>query len=187
MILPKESTAFSSCRFNFLWCSLSRTRVISGICQQPPRRDCRSGVAKTTHIHNRQAGFLFEECRGGPQYFPESMSVYDALDIMKAKRVNFAIVCGEFGDMAGVVTPSDILSGLVGEMPQQTFIPDIIKMRPAAHGSPTLRFSFMTFLNSLNWRTCIIPRPIQLSADLSLKSAPHTPIRRKTHVEQYLF
>lgn len=60
-----------------------------------------------------------------PEYFPESMSVYDALDKMKAKSVHFAIVCDEFGDMAGVITPSDILDGLVGAMPQQTVNPGI--------------------------------------------------------------
>ncbi len=52
-------------------------------------------------------------------YFPESMSVYDALDSIKSKGVHFALVCDEFGDLSGVVTPGDILDGLVGEIPGQ--------------------------------------------------------------------
>ena len=37
-----------------------------------------------------------------------------ALDRLRSKNEHFALVCDEFGELAGVVTPSDILEGLVG-------------------------------------------------------------------------
>lgn len=52
-----------------------------------------------------------------------STNVYDALDRMKNRSVHFALVCDEFGEMTGVMTPGDILDGLVGAMPQQTVMP----------------------------------------------------------------
>lgn len=60
--------------------------------------------------------FRLSDVVSEPVYFPESMSVYDALDRLKSKGVHFALVCDEFGDLSGVITPDDILDGLVGEM-----------------------------------------------------------------------
>ena len=60
-------------------------------------------------------GFQLSNVISEPVYFPESMSVYDALDQLKTKNVHFALVTDEFGDVAGIITPSDILDGLVGE------------------------------------------------------------------------
>lgn len=62
-------------------------------------------------------GFRLQDVVSAPVYFPETMSVYDALDTLKNKRVDFALVCDEFGDLSGVVTPGDVLDGLVGEFP----------------------------------------------------------------------
>ena len=71
-------------------------------------------------------GFKLADVVSEPLYFPESMSVYDALDCLKSKGVHFALVCDEFGDLSGVVTPSDILDGLVGEIPGQTEPPQVL-------------------------------------------------------------
>lgn len=80
-------------------------------------------------------------------YFPETMSVYDALDRMKTKGVHFALVCDEFGEMTGVVTPSDILRGLVGAMPQQTVLPGIIKEEDGDGWIVDAHIQFYDFLN----------------------------------------
>lgn len=71
--------------------------------------------------------FSLADVVSAPVYFPESMSVYDALDHMKATNTHFALVCDEFGDMSGVITPGDILDGLVGEIPQQAGVQDIVR------------------------------------------------------------
>lgn len=60
-------------------------------------------------------------------YVPENMSVYDALDMFKAKKVHSALVCDEYGAFCGVVTLRDILDGLVGNCPDEIEEPMIVK------------------------------------------------------------
>lgn len=74
-------------------------------------------------IHS--ASFVLADVVSRPVYFPESMSVYDALDRMKKADMHFALVCDEFGAMTGVITPADILDALVGLLPKQD--PGIVK------------------------------------------------------------
>ena len=81
-----------------------------------------------------------------PQYFPETMSVYDALERMKNLNIHFAIVCDEFGDMAGVITPSDILKGLVGALTSESPSPFIIKNDSGDKWSVNAKIPFYDFL-----------------------------------------
>lgn len=60
-------------------------------------------------------------------YMPENMSVYDALDLFKAKKMHSALVCDEYGGFCGVVTLRDILDGLVGNCPDEVEEPMIAK------------------------------------------------------------
>ncbi len=60
-------------------------------------------------------------------YVPENMSVYDALDMFKARKVHSALVCDEYGAFCGVVTLRDILDGLVGNCPDEIEEPMIVK------------------------------------------------------------
>lgn len=60
-------------------------------------------------------------------YVPENMSVYDALDMFKLKKVHSALVCDEYGAFCGVVTLRDILDGLVGNCPDEKEEPMIVK------------------------------------------------------------
>lgn len=78
-------------------------------------------VLSLSHPDFSLEGVMYE-----PRYFPETMRVYDALDVMKSSRVHFAIVCDEFGDLSGVMAPGDILDGLVGVMNEQSIGADIV-------------------------------------------------------------
>lgn len=60
-------------------------------------------------------------------YFPENMSVYDALDMLKQKKAHSALICDEYGAFCGVVTLRDILDGLVGNCPSDIEGPLIVK------------------------------------------------------------
>ncbi len=63
-------------------------------------------------------------------YFHENMSVYKALEEIKEKRINRALICDEFGSCQGIITLRDILEGLVGNIDDVDDIdeqPDIIK------------------------------------------------------------
>ncbi len=42
-------------------------------------------------------GFRLEDVTSDPLFFPETMTVYDALDRLKSKNEHFALVCDEFG------------------------------------------------------------------------------------------
>jgi len=54
-----------------------------------------------------------------PLFVPSTVSVFQLLETFRASRVHLALVLDEFGAVEGLVTPSDILEGLVGEMPSE--------------------------------------------------------------------
>lgn len=60
---------------------------------------------------------------------PETMTVYDALDAFKREKVHTGLVFDEYGCFQGIVTLSDILGGLVGDIPLGVDEP-MIKKRP---------------------------------------------------------
>lgn len=62
--------------------------------------------------------FKLQEVLKTPQYLPESLSVYDALDQMKEVRLKSSIVIDEFGSVLGIVTVKDIVEELIGNMPE---------------------------------------------------------------------
>lgn len=60
-------------------------------------------------------------------YFHENMEVYSALEEMKMKHVQYALVCDEFGIVRGIVTLKDILEALVGTILDPHEEPDIVQ------------------------------------------------------------
>jgi putative hemolysin len=54
-----------------------------------------------------------------PLFVPATMSVFKLLETFKTSRVHIAVVLDEFGAVEGLVTPTDILEGLVGDMPDE--------------------------------------------------------------------
>ena len=62
-----------------------------------------------------------------PDYVHENMSVYSVLEQMNKSRIHRALVCDEFGSLAGIISLKDILDALVGnEAEQNKRDPDII-------------------------------------------------------------
>ena len=53
-----------------------------------------------------------------PLYVHESTNVLKLLEMFKKSRVHMAIVLDEHGSVQGIVTPTDILTGLAGELPE---------------------------------------------------------------------
>jgi putative hemolysin len=51
-----------------------------------------------------------------PYYIPESMKANAILKSMKQKRIYFAVVIDEYGGMSGIVTVTDLLQCIVGEI-----------------------------------------------------------------------
>lgn len=72
-------------------------------------------------------GFKMENILRTCNYFPQNMGVYNALEQMKANHVQYALICDEFGSIQGIVTLTDILEALVGNIPDIHEEPDIIE------------------------------------------------------------
>ena len=52
-----------------------------------------------------------------PLYLPNTVSVLRVLDVFKGSGEPMALIVDEYGDLEGLVTPSDILEALVGDIP----------------------------------------------------------------------
>lgn len=124
--------------------------------------------------------FSLKELVCEPEYFPESMNVYDALDKMKAKSVHFAIVCDEFGDISGVITPSDILDGLVGTLPQQSDNPCIVKRVKENEWIVDAQIQFYDFLNYFELEDLYKPASYSTLGGLILEELRHIPASGET-------
>jgi putative hemolysin len=60
--------------------------------------------------------FLLEKLIVPAQFFPENQSVYKALEQFKQTKTKYGLVINEFGDIQGIVTLSDIMEALVGQV-----------------------------------------------------------------------
>ncbi len=54
-----------------------------------------------------------------PLYVHESTNVLKLLDMFKSSMVHMAIVLDEHGTVQGIVTPTDILTGIAGDLPEE--------------------------------------------------------------------
>jgi putative hemolysin len=53
-----------------------------------------------------------------PLYVPESMRALEVLELFKQSGTHIALVIDEYGGIQGLVTPSDILEAIVGDLPE---------------------------------------------------------------------
>lgn len=66
-----------------------------------------------------------------PLYLPETVSVIKALEEFRKSKKNFAFVFDEFGNFEGIVTLHDIMEEIAGELPDQTDVPELIRLSPS--------------------------------------------------------
>lgn len=96
-----------------------------------------------------EPGFSLSATMGAGTYIPESMTVYAALERLKADRVHSMIVCDEFGVMQGLVTLNDVLDGLVGSVDDTEGEPYIIRREDGTYLVDALCpvYDFLTYFN----------------------------------------
>jgi len=99
--------------------------------------------------HIDSADFSLEEIMRTPRYLPDNKSVYGALESFKENGVKYSFVIDEFGDIKGIVTVSDIMEALVGEVVEEGEEKDIIERED---GSLLVsgQCSFYSFLETLD-------------------------------------
>jgi putative hemolysin len=51
------------------------------------------------------------------KFVPENQSVYNTLEQFRKERIKYGIVTDEFGGIQGIVTLTDILEALIGQVP----------------------------------------------------------------------
>lgn len=116
-----------------------------------------------------------------PVYFPESMTVYDALAVLKSGEVECALVCDEFGDMQGIVTLRDVLEGLVGMINDPADNPQI---RPLADNAAELivdgQYRWYDFLSYLEAEDLYRPAAYSTVAGWFLETYRHLPHEGET-------
>jgi putative hemolysin len=53
-----------------------------------------------------------------PLYLPETISTTQLLETFRKERLQFGLVVDEYGDLQGIVTLTDVLTAIVGELPE---------------------------------------------------------------------
>ena len=61
------------------------------------------------------------------KFFHEGFEVYDVLEQLRNEQLGYGIVCDAFGVTPGILTFKDIFEALVGEIPDRSEEPDIIR------------------------------------------------------------
>ena len=84
------------------------------------------------------------------QYFHENMDVYKALELIRKNHIKYGLICDEFGSLQGIITMKDLLEALVGSLPGESEVPDII---PRKDGSWLIdgQCSFYDFLKHFDY------------------------------------
>ena len=64
-----------------------------------------------------------------PLYVPDSSKLTHLLEFFKENRGDFALIANEYGELEGLVTMSDVLKAILGEIPQPEtdFDPDVVE------------------------------------------------------------
>jgi putative hemolysin len=80
------------------------------------------GVARTEHLLAMVlsgGAFDVRSVLQPPLFVPATLSVFHVIDRFRNSPVHIALVLDEFGAIEGLVTPTDVLESLVGEIPSE--------------------------------------------------------------------
>ena len=113
----------------------------AGYTRVPLWRDTPENIVGVLHI-NHLAQALLEKGELGkvdiaalasePWFVPDTTSLEEQFKAFRARRTHLALVVDEYGALMGLVTPGDILSEILGELPDEHRIParPLVRARP---------------------------------------------------------
>lgn len=99
---------------------------------------CRNGLENVLGILHRSdllktvmngAEFDIAATLRPPLYVPDSMTLAHLLEFFREVRSDFALIVNEYGDTEGLVTLSDVLAAIVGDLPtdESELDPDVVQ------------------------------------------------------------
>lgn len=123
-----------------------------------------------------------EKIAVNPVYFPESMTVYDALAVLKNGEIGCALVCDEFGEMQGIVTLRDVLEGLVGMISNPVDNPQIKPLDDSGNGVYAVDglYKWYDFLSFMDAEDLYEPSTYSTIAGWFLETYRHIPAEGET-------
>lgn len=94
-----------------------------GVSRMPVMGEGNDEVLGIVHLRDvvhrafyRRDDVAIEQLARAPLWLPESKTIDDALEQLRAERVHLALVTDEWGSLAGLVTLEDLVEELVGEI-----------------------------------------------------------------------
>lgn len=109
------------------------------------------------------------------KFFPESMKVYDALEILRDRDVHCGLVCDEYGTLQGIVTLCDVFEGLVGTLLDKQSQPDIIERSDGKSWLVDGQCAVYDFLDYFDADDKYVPSSYTTVAGLLLEHIRHFP------------
>lgn len=109
-----------------------------------------------------------------PIYFPETMKVYDALEEMKKKGITQAFIIDEYGSLNGLVSLTDILEALVGDISDSPEDIEIIRRKDGSY-LVDAQISFYDFLAYFDNEELYADNPYNTLSGLILESLKNIP------------
>ncbi len=123
-----------------------------------------------------QPGFSLSSVMRRGVFFPESMRVYDALEVLRNRDVRCGLVCDEYGSLQGIVTLCDVLEGLVGTLYEAHEQPDIVERADATSWLVDGRTPVYDFLAFFDREDGYVPANYTTVAGLVLEQLRRLPL-----------
>jgi len=124
-------------------------------------------------------GFDLRSVIHKPLFLPETLSVYAAVEQIRIAYSKYALVTDEFGSIQGMVTHSDIMEAIIGELPENKEDHDIIAR---ADGSFLVdgQCDFYAFLEHFDMEDLATDHDYNTLSGLILDKLEHVPVTGET-------
>jgi putative hemolysin len=124
-------------------------------------------------------GFDLRSVIHKPLFLPENLSVYAAVEQIRIAYSKYALVTDEFGSIQGMVTHSDIMEAIIGELPENKEDHDIV---PRADGSFLIdgQCDFYAFLENFDMEDLATKHDYNTLSGLILDILEHVPVTGET-------